>query len=226
MNKQNHYPLMYLSPHFHCPHCGVYAEQKWSFLRATGHLPQQRTNGITTFLRDLPKDWIISACEHCKKIAIWYEQNMIYPKKIVVTPPNSDLEEEIQQDYLEAANIFNYSPRASAALLRLALQKLCKQLGEKGKNINEDIGKLVEKGLNSQVQKALDSLRIIGNNGVHPGKINVGEDSDKVLKLFEIVNFIAEKMITDQKEIDDFYANLPESSKEQIIKRDKKRGEE
>jgi len=73
---------------------------------------------------------------------------MIYPKTIKVSLPNEDLDGDIKKDYLEAANIFNDSPRASTALLRLALQKLCKQLGEKGDNINADIAALVKKGLN------------------------------------------------------------------------------
>lgn len=55
----------------------------------------------------------------------------MYPKKIIVDMPNEDLSEEIKKDYLEAAIIFNDSVRSSAALLRLALQKLCIQLGEK-----------------------------------------------------------------------------------------------
>jgi len=44
---------------------------------------------------------------------------------MIVEAPNSDLSEDIKKDYLKAANIFTDSPRASAALLRLALQKLC-----------------------------------------------------------------------------------------------------
>jgi len=59
--------------------------------------------------------------------------------------PNQDLNADIIADYNEACRIYNDSPRASAALLRLALQKLCKQLGETGENINEDIKKLVKK---------------------------------------------------------------------------------
>ena len=147
---------------------------------------------------------------------------MIYPKTIKVSLPNEDLDGDIKKDYLEAANIFNDSPRASTALLRLALQKLCKQLGEKGDNINTDIGNLVKKGLNSLVQKSLDSLRITGNNAVHPGEINLDEESEKVLKLFELINFIAEKMITEPKEIEFFYNNLPEDAKNTVDKRDSK----
>ena len=153
--------------------------------------------------------------------SIWFEEKMIFPQIILVSDPNEDLSEEIKKDYLEAAKILNDSPRASAALLRLALQKLCKMLGEKGKDINEDIGNLVKKGLNPLVQKSLDSLRITGNNAVHPGEINLEEDPNRVIKLFELTNFIADKMITAPKEIEIFYEKLPENSKKQVDKRDK-----
>lgn len=147
---------------------------------------------------------------------------MIYPKILFVEQPNQDLNEEIKEDYLEAANVLNDSPRSAAAILRLALQKLCKQLGEKGRNINDDIGELVKKGLNPTIQKSLDVLRITGNNAVHPGELNLKEDRDRVLKLFRLINFIAEKMITEPKEIDGLYQDLPENSKKDVEKRDGK----
>ena len=131
-------------------------------------------------------------------------KNLIYPKKILVEQPNKDLSKDIQADYLEAANILNDSPRSAAAILRLALQKLCKQLSEKGKNINDDIASLVKKGLNPTIQKALDSLRITGNNAVHPGELDLSDDVERVIKLFKLINFVAEKMISEQNEISGF----------------------
>jgi hypothetical protein len=59
--------------------------------------------------------------------------------------PNIDLDQDIQDDYMEAAKVLDDSPRSAAAILRLSLQKLCKQLGEKGENIYHDIGELVKK---------------------------------------------------------------------------------
>jgi len=235
--KDNYFPAVHASDHFHCPHCNVYEEQKWSNLQMCGdhyttysqpgllntkssiyNLPRPTRGAI------LPEDWTISICERCKGIAFWNTTNMIYPKRIVVKQPNSDLEDDIKKDYFEAANIYNDSPRASAALLRLALQKLCKQLGEKGENINDDIAELVKKGLNPTIQKALDALRITGNNGVHPGEINLEEEPEKVLKLFNILNFIADKMISEPNEVDSFYESLPDDNKQAVIKRDKKDG--
>lgn len=100
------------------------------------------------------------------------------------------------------------------------MQQLCVQLGEKGENINDDIGALVKKGLNPTIQKSLDALRITGNNAVHPGELDLKEDIARVIKLFNLLNFIAEKMITEPKEIGAFYDELPEGAKEAVQKRD------
>lgn len=221
MKKEKYYPPEYKKGQFHCPHCGVYAKQFWAHMEAK-HIWDYTFVGINVsdFQERLGKEWTISKCEHCGEKMIWLNDEIVYPKKIIVDLPNEDLSEDIKKDYLEAATIFSDSPRASAAILRLALQKLCKQLGEKGENINDDIGEMVKKGLNPLVQKSLDSLRITGNNAVHPGEINLEEEPERVLKLFELINFIAEKMITEPKEIEGFYEGLPENTKEQIKERD------
>jgi Domain of unknown function (DUF4145) len=105
-------------------------------------------------------------------------------------------------------------------LLRLAIQKLCAALGEKGNNINEDIASLVDKGLNPLVRKALDAVRVIGNEAVHPGELDLKDDRDTAIKLFELVNIIAEQMISIPKHVDEVYAKIPEEKKKAIDKRD------
>jgi len=105
-------------------------------------------------------------------------------------------------------------------LLRLCIQKLCKELGAGGENINKDIGGLVKNGLDSRIQKALDVVRVTGNNAVHPGTMDLTDDNELVNKLFKLVNLIVEEMITKPKEIDTLYGALPESAKQAIEKRD------
>lgn len=224
-NKEKHFPPTHASAQFHCPHCGVFAKQRWSHLHAGGdqHSTQYRLSnihGLTTTSGSLTEAWTASFCEHCEAIVIWSNGNIIFPKNIIVEQPNDDLDEDIQADYLEAANVLSDSPRSSAAILRLALQKLCKQLGEKGDNINDDIASLVKKGLNPTIQKSLDALRITGNNAVHPGELDLTEDTERVIKLFGLINFIAEKMITEPNEINSFYEGLPEGAKDAVDKRD------
>jgi hypothetical protein len=221
MSKERHFPPEHAKEQFHCPHCGVYAKQFWAHITA-GYVwgGYNSIQPCEKFNESLGKEWTISKCEHCRKNIIWLEESIVYPKEIQVVQPNTDLNPDIQVDYLEAANVLADSPRAAAAILRLALQKLCKQLGEKGENINADIASLVKKGLNPSIQKSLDALRITGNNAVHPGALDLTEDPGRVIKLFGLVNFIAEKMLSEPKEIDSFYEDLPDSSKEAVDKRD------
>ena len=130
--------------------------------------------------------------------------------------------EEIKNLYLEARDVYPISKKSSAALLRLALQLLCKDLGEEGKNINTDIANLVKKGLPEIVQQALDTIRITGNQAVHPGELNLDENVDLVESLFWILNFIIEETYSKKRKMNELYNKLPESSRQAIKKRDKR----
>ncbi len=159
-------------------------------------------------------------CSHCKQYSLWLNEKMIYPESTGIQPPNIDLGEDIKEDYLEASSIVNKSPRGAVALLRLSIQKLCKQLGEDGKNINNDIASLVKKGLPPTVQQALDIVRVVGNDAVHPGQIDLKDNQEIANKLFDLINIIANVMITQPKEISALYETLPDGKKDAITTRD------
>jgi hypothetical protein len=76
--------------------------------------------------------------------------------------------------------------------------------------------------LSGIVQKALDIVRVIGNEAVHPGTIDLRDDRDTALKLFGLVNLIAEQMISNPKHVDAFYETIPPNKKAAIEKRDEK----
>lgn len=205
-----------------CPHCGIVSQMHWSHMYAI-----IKEDGDFLLSYDDNLDYIdyedeidVVACSACNNIQIWINRNMIFPLSTNLPLANTNMPESVRQVYDEAKEIYSKSPRASAALLRLGLQNLCKDLGEKGDNINDDIKSLVKKGLPSSVQKALDSIRVIGNNAVHPGTIDLNDESNVARTLFEILNFIIEKMITEPKKIDEIYDLLPEGAKQQIKKRD------
>lgn len=165
----------------------------------------------------------LSKCYSCDKFAVWIHDRIVFPPDVTSAPePNHDLPDDVLRDYTEAASIVNASPRGAAALLRLCVQKLCDTLGQKGKIIDSAISNLVKGGLDPRIQKSLDVVRVVGNNAVHPGKMDLKDDTATALRLFTLVNLVAEKMITIPKHVDDFYETLPQSARNRIIERDKK----
>ena len=145
---------------------------------------------------------------------------MIIPAEAPVAPPHPDMPQSIAGEYNEARGIFARSPRAAVALLRLAIQKLMVELGEKGESINSDIKSLVAKGLPVQVQQAFDYCRVVGNNAVHPGEINLNDTPEIGQNLFGMVNFIIEERIARPKHLASLYEQLPAGAREAIEKRD------
>ncbi|MBC7642235.1 MAG: DUF4145 domain-containing protein [Flavobacterium sp.] len=205
---------------FHCPNCGVLSEQTWSEniqCNYRGRLPNGG-DGHTNFHLE---NFLIAKCRHCELPSIWLNEKMAYPLTGNVEMANLDLPDDIKNDYNEAKDIVNISPRGAAALLRLAVQKLCVHLGEKGANINDDIKSLVKKGLPQTMQQALDSVRVIGNNAVHPGTIDLNDNIEISYALFGFVNIICEMLISQPKKVQEYYEkHIPEGIRKGIEKRD------
>jgi hypothetical protein len=168
----------------------------------------------------------VSKCYSCGEWAVWVTDNLIFPQTNFEIAPNPEMPDDIKVDFNEAASIVGESPRGAAALLRLCIQKIVVKLGEDGKNLNRDIAALVKKGLNTKIQQALDLVRVIGNNAVHPGVIDIHDDKAAAIKLFGLVNVIVEAMIAAPKHIEEMCATvLPDEQRKQIEKRDGPKGE-
>lgn len=75
------------------------------------------------------------------RVSVWVYDKLVFPESRLGPPANPDMPDNVGVDYEEASKILNLSPRGAAALLRLAIQKLCVHLGETGENINNDIAK-------------------------------------------------------------------------------------
>lgn len=194
---------------FNCPHCQAYSNQNCGdgCIDRDGHRPQS--------------DIRISSCTHCGKHTKWLEEKMLYPAMSTAPTAAIDLPVDIKGDYEEARTIVELSPRGSSALLRLVIQKLCKHLEEPGKNINDDIASLVKKGLPIQVQQALDIVRVVGNNAVHPGQLDLKDDRETANQLFWLINLIIEVMISQPNHVNALYQMVvPESQRLAIQRRD------
>lgn len=241
--------LTFRSKKFRCPTCSVVSQQSWFDCAMAGKsvnqiishvfyeyrtsIPDYYQEAIENFIQRVysanqqhmsefvPDHFSVATCLSCSAITLWIDEDLVYPKAVPVDPPNPDMANEVQELYCEASAIVTESPKGATALLRLSLQLLLKQLGKPGKNINSDIKDLVSDGLSPKIQKALDLLRVVGNNAVHPGQIDLEDNRHIAFKLFQILNFIADEMITKPKELESLYEDIiPEETKQHIADRD------
>lgn len=209
--ESKYYPPIFRETSFHCPNCNVYSSQRW------GNVGFSLGRSGFSYKDELE----VSVCNHCEAFVLWHLEKIIIPKATTAPIPHLDMPVAILDDYNEARSIVNLSPRGAAALLRLALQKLMIELGESGRDINKDIGSLVSKGLPVEVQQALDILRVIGNESVHPGELDLRDDQGTALQLFELINFIIEEQISRKKKISSLFSKLPEIKRKGIQDRDR-----
>lgn len=199
-----------------CPHCNTISQMEQEIHYFSSDVYD--TNGRNIRAKNV---LFIHKCQCCGKKIIWIDDNYVYPD-IVSEEANPDMPESVKQLYEEAGLIYNKSPRAACALLRLAIDRLCNELGETDRDINKNIGALVKKGLPQSVQQALDFVRVVGNKAVHPGQIAFDvDDKETAIKLMRLLNIIVERMITEPNVINSLYQRLPETIKESIENRDK-----
>lgn len=212
--------MKYIEPAFEeesftCPHCNTVSWQSWKRINYQDDA-NLGLRGINTF------NVTVSRCLSCTRKTLWVNKEMVYPILSIFPKPNSEMPATVLVLYNEAGEISNKSPRGACALLRLALQTLCVELGEEGKDLNTDVKNLVKKGLPEVVQQSLDVVRVVGNKAVHPGQIELDvENKDTVDSLFELINIIVEYMIAMPNRVGSLYTKLPTGAKEAIEKRDK-----
>jgi hypothetical protein len=170
--------------------------------------------------------WTV-ACGNCHKFQFWVENDSGEPE--MVRPrgggprPHLQMPEGPRRDYVEASSILAQSPRGATALLRLATQKLINELVPGNGNLDDKIGTLVTKGLPEEVAQALDVLRVVGNNAVHPGEIILDDDTETATALFECVNVIVEDRIARPQRIGGLFNVLPRGARDAIERRNERK---
>lgn len=200
---------------FTCPHCGVYAQMKYS-----EHNFKEDEICITFDECIDTNTTTLARCANCGNKIIWIKDEYVYPNLLPISP-NEDMPNVVKVLYEEAGLIYTKSPRAACALLRLAIDRLCNELGETDRDINKNIASLVKRGLSIEVQRAFDIVRVVGNKAVHPGQIAFNVDSVETAEtLFTLINLIVDRLISEPKRIDEMFDKLPENVKNAVKKRD------
>jgi hypothetical protein len=207
-----HVPPMFESKAFHCPLCGVLAGQSWWQLQYEGG------RYIGAFL---------SRCGNCQDDLYWVRLRDGSDAVRIADPlvgggprPHVQTPENVRGDYEEARAIVMQSPRGACALLRLAAQKLADDLIEGNGDLNSKIATLVSQGLSVDVAQALDALRVVGNNAVHPREMVLDDDIATATALFECLNLIVEDRVARPRRVAELFDKLPQGARDAITQRD------
>jgi uncharacterized protein DUF4145 len=190
---------------FTCPRCDAYAEQ----VKVSLKTPQGGDSQVSRV-----------RCLVCGGFTLWLETQMIDPRGKYGPPAHASTPDNVLELYEEARDVGGASRRAAAALLRLALQTLLTDLEPGHANLNATIGALVDRNLDPQVQQAMDVLRVIGNNAVHPGEVQLDEDPELVPALFELINLVVEQLIARPERVSALFDALPAGAREAVERRD------
>lgn len=207
---------------FKCPYdnCGAVSQHDWGIAQLVAFKP---TSNASFIGRNVSPDTVVmlALCQACEQEVVFVNGQLSYPEENSAPRPHDDMPEAVRALFDEAATIFDKSPRGASALLRVALETLLPDLGAKKKGLNDAIGELVKLGkAPPDVQRALDTIRILGNEAAHPGTINLSDDSETAFKLFSLINLIVDRAIGEPKRISALYGALPPEKLEHVVRRD------
>jgi hypothetical protein len=155
-----------------CRHCLVEFHDEWSY------------SGLG---EDRDGQFIVSytICPSCKRLNAAYERQhcmpiFFYPRSVAREPLDPSVPEDFSGAYVEACDVLNISPKASAALSRRCLQHILRDCAKvKPGSLDNEIQQILgTKTLPSHIADSLDAIRTVGNFAAHPLK---GTSSGEVL---------------------------------------------
>jgi hypothetical protein len=171
----------------------------------------------------------VSRCYNCKGFTVWVRDRLVFPIKgnepldiieadfrqveedvqeLEDNVPESDEHveasveevEEASEDFEEAAAILNKSPRGAAALIRICIQNMMPLMKETGKNLDENISSLVRKGLEVEIQQAMDVLQVIRRNPGQESDVDLRDETAIATRMLESLKEILERRMLKNRE--------------------------
>lgn len=219
---------------FACPHCESVCNMDWGGISMdTRHSPSEEDqdalslsleNSHTFFQQGYSfyygkpvgsGDWFCAVCESCGGVSFWKDRTIMWPIGFSAPQASEDMPDNVAEIYNEARKVVEISPRSASALLRLALERLCERLKYKRKKLYDSIEAMKNDNMfSSATIDAFHLVRKIGNSQVHVGKIDLSEDPNLALALFELMNMIIDDTITKRNRFNDLNDKI-RKSKEQ-----------
>lgn len=138
----------------------------------------------------------------------------ILPQHVHKNYPNY-IPKQIRDDYTEAVDIIELSPKAAATLFRRCLQGMIHDFWNiHEKNLNAEITELQDK-VPSSMWKALDGIRKIGNIGAHmESDVNLIVDIDiaEAKKLQKLIELLFDKWYMARHDEEELYNEISDIS--------------
>jgi hypothetical protein len=164
----------------------------------------------------------VSRCYNCKGFTVWVRDRLVFPVRGDEPPDfvevdfeevaedvqetaedvqhddehvqnNAEDVEEVSEDFEEAAAVLNKSPRAAAALIRICIQNMMPLLKETGQNLDERVASLVRKGLEVEIQQAMEVLQVIRKNPGQENHVDLRDEPAIATRMFESLKEILER---------------------------------
>lgn len=200
-----------------CPLCDTLSDQWWRdlYLKTASYSDTEPDNyNAVPELRQV-------TCNACAGVAYWFGDRMVHPPLRMGPPPHDDAPGSVKELYREAQAVAGASPRAAAVLLRVALERLMSEAGSSGKTLNDAIGDYVAAGgVPAELQQAMDTVRITGNDAAHPEELRLDDTAGGVAALFEIVNELVDRLVGFKARMARIYENLDPAKLDQVKRRD------
>ena len=147
----------------------------------------------------------------------------ILPRQVHKLYPDY-IPQQIRDDYAEAADIIELSPKAAATLFRRCLQGMIHDFWNiKDKNLYAEISQLKNK-VSASMWNALDGLRKIGNIGAHmETDVNLIIDIDvsEAKKLKKLIELLFDKWYITRHDEEELYNDITDTSNKKQAEREK-----
>ena len=150
-----------------CPYCGTLV--KFELSNSNPVLTSAFLKTVELFDGGNKVLLACSSCPHCKRLIITLNDELMYPLRTLRTPCPIQVPIHIKKDYDEACMVEPLSSNASAALARRCLQNMLRDVGIKPSDLSNEIEEAM-KTLPSDLARAIDAIRLIGNFSAHPMK--------------------------------------------------------
>lgn len=216
---------------FWCENCGKNTNKLWDSKTIGNdfgnHFYQMGFNEQASPTFKSKKIWW-STCKDCKDLTVWIQNTDFYYSKLpfqqryfknlddkkpiyplessIHIDPNPDMSDDSKSLFLEALSIFDNSPKGDTALLRVVLENELRNINYeeyKEKSIGNILQlKEVKEKLGTKLIDSLNIIREFCNEGSHSSIMDFNElKKDQVRSLFDLINKVVSKLISDDKEI-------------------------